>query len=228
MFEGVEDIFFDLDHTLWDFELNSALTFKKILVENEVDVEITSFLEVYRPINLSYWKVYRENRISKEDLRYNRLKETFDALGYEASDELIFILSERYINYLSTFGNLIPNARQVLEYLAPKYNLHIITNGFRETQRSKIRNSNIQHFFNEIIDSETAGVKKPHPQIFEAALKLADTSAKRSLMIGDNREADIMGAQALGMQALHFNFHNEPKHQLCRIINNLDEIKNLL
>ena len=228
MFRGINDIFFDLDHTLWDFERNSALTFKKILNENDVRIDITSFLEIYRPINLGYWKVYRENRISKEDLRYNRLKETFDALGYQASDELIDILSERYIECLSDFGHLIPNALEVLEYLAPKYNLHIITNGFEEAQKNKMRNSNIQHFFQKIIDSETAGVKKPHPQIFEVALDQAKTSANASLMIGDNLEADILGAQAMGMHVLHFNFHKEPQHQICRMINNLDEIKTLL
>ncbi|MEM9078529.1 MAG: YjjG family noncanonical pyrimidine nucleotidase [Bacteroidota bacterium] len=228
MFKNIQDVFFDLDHTLWDFERNSALTFQKILTENRVDIKLDSFLEVYRPINLRYWKVYRENRIGKEDLRYKRLKETFDALNYDASDELIDIISEQYIECLSTFGNLIPNAMQVLEYLAPKYNLHIITNGFREAQGSKLKNSNIRGFFKEIIDSETAGVKKPHPQIFEVALQRANTLARTSLMIGDNLEADIIGAQAIGMRALHFNFHQEPEHQLCRIINNLDEIKSLL
>ncbi|WP_435623259.1 YjjG family noncanonical pyrimidine nucleotidase [Flagellimonas sp.] len=228
MFKGISDIFFDLDHTLWDFEKNSALTFHKILVENEIEVDVPAFLEVYRPINLSYWKVYRENRIGKEDLRYRRLKETFDALDYEISDKMIDTLSESYISYLSTFGNLIPHARTVLEYLAPNYNLHIITNGFQETQKSKMVNSNIEHFFNEIIDSETAGVKKPHPHIFELALDRARTSAKMALMIGDNLEADIKGAQAIGMHTLHFNFHQEPEHQLCRIINNLDEIKSFL
>ena len=228
MFKGVQDIFFDLDHTLWDFERNSALTFQKILAENGVEVGLNSFLEVYRPINLAYWKVYRENRISKENLRYNRLKETFDALEYRVSDNLIDILSERYIECLSSFGHLIPNAMQILEYLAPKYNLHIITNGFREAQRKKIKNSNIQEFFKEIIDSETAGVKKPNPKIFQAALKCANTTAKTSLMIGDSLEADIMGAQAMGMQVLHFNFHKEPEHKLCKMINNLNEIKSLL
>ena len=228
MFKGVQDIFFDLYHTLWDFERNSALTFQKILAENGVEVGLNSFLEVYRPINLAYWKVYRENRISKENLRYNRLKETFDALEYRVSDNLIDILSERYIECLSSFGHLIPNAMQILEYLAPKYNLHIITNGFREAQRKKIKNSNIQEFFKEIIDSETAGVKKPNPKIFQAALKCANTTAKTSLMIGDSLEADIMGAQAMGMQVLHFNFHKEPEHKLCKMINNLNEIKSLL
>ena len=126
MFKEVRDIFFDLDHTLWDFERNSALTFQKILAENKVEVGLDPFLEVYRPINLAYWKVYRENRISKENLRYNRLKETFDALEYRVTDHLIDTLSERYIECLSSFGHLIPNAMQILEYLAPKYNLHII------------------------------------------------------------------------------------------------------
>ncbi|MEM9364191.1 MAG: YjjG family noncanonical pyrimidine nucleotidase [Bacteroidota bacterium] len=228
MFKGVRDIFFDLDHTLWDFERNSALTFQKIFAQNEVEVRLDSFLEVYRPINLAYWKVYRENRISKKDLRYKRLKETFDVLHYDVSDALIDVLSERYIECLSTFGNLIPNAMQVLEYLATKYNLHIITNGFREAQGRKLENSNIRGFFKEIIDSETAGVKKPHPQIFEVALQRANTSARTSLMIGDNLEADIIGAQAMGMQVLHFNFHKEPKHELCKMINNLNEIKSLL
>ncbi len=228
MFDEIKDVFFDLDHTLWDFERNSALTFQKILRETDIDVEIESFLEVYRPINLAYWKVYRENRISKEDLRYNRLKETFDALNHTVSDESIFLLSDRYIECLSTFGHLLPNAMEILDYLAPKYNLHIITNGFRETQREKMKNSKIQHFFKEIIDSETAGVKKPHPQIFEMALNRANASAKRSLMVGDNLEADIMGAQAMQMHAIHLNSHQEPIHQLCRIINNLDEIKSIL
>ena len=91
-----------------------------------------------------------------------------------------------------------------------------------------MKNSKIQHFFGEIIDSETAGVKKPHPHIFELALNRANASATTALMIGDNLEADIMGAQTIGMHTLHFNFHQEPEHQLCRIINNLDEIKSIL
>ena len=86
----------------------------------------------------------------------------------------------------------------------------------------------IDHFFQEIMDSETAGVKKPHPQIFDLALSSAGARPKNSLMIGDNLEADIMGAQAVEMQAIHFNVHGEPEHNLCQIINDLKEIKNIL
>lgn len=228
MYKEVTDIFFDLDHTLWDFEKNSALTFETILSKKEVEVDLHDFLDVYRPINLSYWKLYREEKISKEDLRYQRLRNTFDALNLSISDNIILQLAEEYIELLSSFGHLIPNAMEVLSYLRPKYRLHIITNGFKETQRKKIRNAHIDHFFQEIMDSETAGVKKPHPQIFDLALSSAGARPKNSLMIGDNLEADIMGAQAVEMQAIHFNVHGEPEHNLCQIINGLKEIKNIL
>lgn len=228
MYKEVTDIFFDLDHTLWDFEKNSALTFETILSKKEVEVDLHDFLDVYRPINLSYWKLYREEKISKEDLRYQRLRNTFDALNLSISDNIILQLAEEYIELLSSFGHLIPNAMEVLSYLRPKYRLHIITNGFKETQRKKIRNAHIDHFFQEIMDSETAGVKKPHPQIFDLALSSAGARPKNSLMIGDNLEADIMGAQAVEMQAIHFNVHGEPEHNLCQIINDLKEIKNIL
>nr|WP_297914871.1 YjjG family noncanonical pyrimidine nucleotidase [uncultured Allomuricauda sp.] len=228
MYKEVTDIFFDLDHTLWDFEKNSALTFEMILSKKEVEVDLHDFLDVYRPINLSYWKLYREEKISKEDLRYQRLRNTFDALNLSISDNIILQLAEEYIELLSSFGHLIPNAMEVLSYLRPKYRLHIITNGFKETQRKKIRNAHIDDFFQEIMDSETAGVKKPHPQIFDLALSSAGARPKNSLMIGDNLEADIMGAQAVEMQAIHFNVHGEPEHNLCQIINDLKEIKNIL
>ena len=139
MYKEVTDIFFDLDHTLWDFEKNSALTFEMILSKKEVEVDLHDFLDVYRPINLSYWKLYREEKISKEDLRYRRLRNTFDALNLSISDNIILQLAEEYIELLSSFGHLIPNAMEVLSYLRPKYRLHIITNGFKEIGRASCR-----------------------------------------------------------------------------------------
>ena len=226
--ENVTDIFFDLDHTLWDFEKNSALTFNKILNENGLDVVLDDFLKIYAPINLEYWKLYRENRVSKSELRYQRLKKSFDHIGLVVSDETIHILAHEYIQYLSTFTHLVPNTMEILDYLAPKYRLHIITNGFQEVQEKKLRKGNIHHYFVEVVDSETAGVKKPHPQIFEMALKKASVEPKKALMVGDNLEADIMGAISVGMKALHFNAHSESEHQVCTMINDLIEIKSIL
>jgi len=224
----VTDIFFDLDHTLWDFEKNSALTFAKILVDNKVKVDLDRFLEVYAPINFQMWALYRENRISKSDLRYQRLKQTFDALEVEISDDVIDVLAHDYIAHLSSFTHLLPNTVQTLEYLFPKYKLHIITNGFQEVQEKKLRGSSIDHYFQKIINSEMAGVKKPDPYIFELALEMAKARPQNSLMIGDNLEADILGAKAMGMQVLHYNFHKDSDHGECIMINDLIEIKNIL
>ncbi len=224
----VTDVFFDLDHTLWDFEKNSALTFAKILSKNEVNIELYDFLEVYVPNNLVFWKLFREEKITKVELRYQRLKSTFDKLGIEVNDDIINRLSDDYITHLSSFNHLFPNAIELLDYLNPKYKLHIITNGFNEVQNKKIKNSKIDHYFTHIIDSEMAGVKKPNPVIFNLALEKANVSAEQSLMIGDSLEADILGAQACGMQTIHFNAHNEKRHEFCDMITDLSEIKSYL
>lgn len=226
--QSISDIFFDLDHTLWDFERNSALTFQKIFHEAEIEVSLSKFLEVYVPLNLAFWKLYRENKINKTELRYQRLKTTFDSIGYEINDEVIDILSAAYITNLVAYNNLLPYTVEILNYLKPKYKLHIITNGFEEVQTRKLVNSKISGYFNQVINSEMAGVKKPNPEIFELALQKANARADRSLMVGDNIEADILGAKAVGFHALHFNAHNDPKHEHCVMIHNLREIKNYL
>ncbi|SEQ71786.1 putative hydrolase of the HAD superfamily [Hyunsoonleella jejuensis] len=202
---GITDIFFDLDHTLWDFEKNSALTFEKIFKLNNVEVDLNDFLEQYIPINFKYWKLYREERIKKEALRFARLNETFQALDISVQDSLIRQLSEDYIKHLSTFNFLIEDAIGVLRYLQSSYRLHIITNGFNEVQHKKMDRSNITHYFETITNSEIAGVKKPNPKIFNYALHLAQVKADQSIMIGDSFEADVQGALNIGMDAIFFN-----------------------
>ncbi|MFD2433603.1 YjjG family noncanonical pyrimidine nucleotidase [Mesonia maritima] len=197
---NITDIFFDLDHTLWDFERNSALAFEKILLKNEVDLNITDFLKIYVPLNESYWKLYREDKITKEDLRFKRISETFEALNYKSSTQLIEKLADDYILHLPDNNHLFEDAISTLDYLAEKYRLHIITNGFEEVQHLKMKNAQIDHYFETVTTSENAGVKKPHPIIFEKALKKANTENVKSVMIGDNLEADIEGAEKIGMK----------------------------
>ena len=167
------DVFFDLDHTLWDFDKNSALTFNKIFNHHRVNVPFDDFIKIYEPINLNYWKLYREEQIDKPSLRYGRLKDSFDMLNFKVEDELIHVLSEDYIKYLTTFNHLFDGALEILNYLNTNYKLHIITNGFEEAQYRKIKNSKIDHFFKTITNSEMVGVKKPNPLIFNHALELA-------------------------------------------------------
>lgn len=226
--DSITDIFFDLDHTLWDFERNSKLTFLKIFQDNSVETNLDDFLYYYVPLNLEYWKLYREERISKSDLRYQRLRRSFNALDYKIDDELINSLSDQYIEHLSSFNHLIPETVDILEYLRPKYRLHIITNGFEEIQEKKLKSANISRYFDQVVNSEMAGAKKPNPKIFQLALQMAKVSPHKSMMIGDNIEADILGAKAVGLNAIHFNAHDDPSHDHCKMIHKLGEIKSYL
>ena len=228
MNNGIKHVFFDLDHTLWDFDKNSGLTFKKIFELNNINIELGTFLEVYEPINLKYWKLYREERVSKPDLRYGRLKEAFDTLGVSVKDDMINHLSEAYIDYLTTFNHLFEGAIEILEYLQYKYHLHIITNGFEEAQERKMQNSKIRSYFKTVTNSEMVGVKKPNPKIFNYALNSAEANPNESIMIGDSLEADIAGAQKVGMRTIHFDYkdiHNGDGNvrvkQLKALINHL-------
>ena len=155
----IKSIFFDLDHTLWDFEKNSELSFKKIFTKYTITINFEKFIEAYIPINFKYWKLYRNGEISKEFLRYNRLKEVFNLFDYEIDDKIINNISHDYIEFLPENNKLMDGAIEILEYLKPKYRLFIITNGFREVQDKKLENSKIKHYFEAIYDSESVGVK---------------------------------------------------------------------
>lgn len=228
MYQHKKHLFFDLDHTLWDFDKNSALTFEKIFEINHIQVELEDFLEVYVPINLAYWKLYREEKIDKNSLRFARLKDAFDALGIQISTAQIYKLSEEYINSLSTFNHLFEGTIQILDYLQPNYTLHIITNGFKEVQHGKLNKSGIAHYFETVTNSELAGVKKPNPKIFKLALHMAKASKAESLMIGDNLEADILGAVNFGIDALCFNYHKDSIPRHIESIDKLVELKRYL
>ena len=223
-----KDIFFDLDHTLWDFDKNSKYTFKKIFNDNKININLDVFLTTYIPINNDYWKLYRENNISKDKLRYGRLIDTFKALEIDVSTKIIHKLSNEYIKYLSSYNFLINHTIPILKYLGSKYNLHIITNGFQEVQNLKLINSRIHNYFKTVTNSEMAGVKKPNQKIFQLAIKKANTDFKSSIMIGDNLEADIQGALNVGMDAILFNYHKISVPKGVISINKLYQLKDYL
>lgn len=228
MFQHKQHLFFDLDHTLWDFDKNSALTFKKIFELHNIAVKLEQFLDVYVPINLRYWKLYREEKIDKASLRFARLNDTFETLSYKVSRDLIDQLSDDYISYLSTFNHLFDGTLEILDYLNSKYSLHIITNGFKEVQHGKLNASGISKFFETVTNSEMVGVKKPNPIIFNHALKISKASVENSLMIGDNLEADILGAKNIGMDAICYNYHNDEIPDDILEIKHLSELKRYL
>ena len=226
---NIKHIFFDLDHTLWHFEKNSSLTFDFLLNKYNINVGLQSFLKIYMPINFSLWNLYRDDKITKEYLRHNRLKSTFEKLNINIKPSVIDNISDDYVKHLPDNNFLLKDAINVLDYLFKKYTLHIITNGFTEVQNTKIINSNLKKYFTCIIDSETVGVKKPHSKIFQYAYDISKaTNKNQCLMIGDNYEADVMGAINNGFKAIHLNSNNENLHKDSIIINDLISLKEIL
>ena len=224
----ITTIFFDLDHTIWDFEKNSEMTFAQIFDEENISLRLTDFISAYNPINHDCWRLYRNNQITHDELRDLRLVRTFEELDYDYSPKLLAVVNKKYIDYLSQFTHLFKDTFSLLDYLAGRYELHIITNGFDAVQRLKIERSKLSRYFHHIITAEKAGHKKPSPHIFKYALEVASKTATESLMVGDSLEADIQGALAVGMQAIHFNSHDEALHDECPIVDSLQALQQLL
>ena len=225
-------IFFDLDHTLWDFETNSRETLLEIIHEFRLaDMGITepeAFISTYQRINDALWEDYRKGLIERETLRNARfqiaLKE-FNIDNLELSQEI----GDYYIRESPLKKNLFPNAKETLNYLQEKYHLHIITNGFNEVQFIKLKESGLSKYFKQVITSEAAMSKKPEPKIFEYALTMSQAHVGECIMIGDSLEQDIIGARNFGMKQIYFNpnaiVHNEV---VSHEINSLEELKLLL
>lgn len=222
---NIQHVFFDLDHTLWDFDKNSALAFEKIFAEEEISICLEDFLAAYMPINEKYWKLYRENKITQQSLRTGRLQDCFKILKHTISPLLIHNLSTKYIEFLPSYNHLLEDTVEILEYLKPKYKLHIITNGFEQVQHHKLKNSRIENYFTTVTTSEEAGAKKPHSQIFKKAFFKSKALPVHSLMIGDNYEADIVGGLNAGMQTLYFDYYKKKVEHPTAQIQTLKELK---
>ncbi len=226
--QNIQHIFFDLDHTLWDFDTNSEKAFEVIFKDLFPELKVNDFLVHYIPINQACWQLYQVDKMTHETLRYQRLKQSFDALSIWVSDDQINYISEAYIELLPEFNHLFEHTHETLSYLQQRYELHIITNGFAQVQYKKMTRSNLLSYFATITNSEQAGAKKPNPIIFEHAIKVANAHKQKSIMVGDSLEADILGALDFGMQAIFFNPNQVQTHLDVVQITNLAELKKLL
>lgn len=224
----IKHIFFDLDHTLWDFDRNSDLAFEAIFKNFDIQINLGDFLRVYKPINREYWNKYEKNLVSKIELRRGRFAEAFSCFDITYSVSELDKLAEAYLDTLPKNNYLIKGAKDILESLTDLYDLHIITNGFDQVQKRKLINSGIANCFKTVTTSDSIGVKKPDALIFEYALKTAGAQPTNSLMIGDSYEADVLGAKATGMEAIFFNYHQDELPCDVLIITELKQLKNHL
>ncbi len=226
-------LFFDLDHTLWDFDRNSAESLTEIyhhfeLVNHGV-LSLGDFVRTFIEINTRLWNDFDQGRINHNYIREHRFRLAFEALGV-ANVPFGSDLGEEYLRLLPQKAHLLDGAVALLDYCANKdYQLHIVTNGFDSIQASKMQSSGIHHYFQQVVTNEKAQAKKPDARIFAYALQAADARPTESLMIGDNWEADIMGALRFGIDAAFYNpkkltFGQKPTYD----IQHLDELKSVL
>lgn len=207
-----KNLFFDLDHTIWDFEGNANETLKELYemynIAQYSNNTVNDFLSTYHKVNDKYWALYRQHKVKKEVLRSIRFTETFELMGMplNAVPENIWKV---YLDICPTKTRLMPGAIETLDYLNGKYNLHLITNGFAETQKRKLKHSGLEKFFDTLTISEEVGVQKPHPVIFKKALENAKSTLKTGQYVGDNPIADVLGGLNSDWKVYWYNPENK-------------------
>ena len=205
-------IFFDLDHTLWDFDANAMETLADVYKALDLQAaginDFDLFCKHYLNHNALLWDRYHHGYISADDLKWKRMWRTL--LEFKnGSEELARKMSGYFLDVLPTKQNLFPHTHEILSHLKEKqYKLHLITNGFEKTQWRKLDNSKLGHYFEEVITSEGSNSVKPNKEIFEYALRVTGAELKQSIMIGDNLDADIQGAINAGMDSIFVNHIN--------------------
>jgi len=208
-------LFFDLDHTLWDFEANSHQTLEELYHSMKLGQrgvhDFNLFHKNYLIHNDKLWDRYRNGYIKVDELRWKRMWLTL--LDFKIADEpLAREMGGHFLDLLPTRKTLFPYTFEILDYLAEKrYQLHLITNGFEKTQHSKLKYSGLDKYFIQVITSEGSNSLKPHKEIFDYAFKKTGASPEESIMIGDTIDVDILGAVNAGIDQVHVNhLTNEP------------------
>ena len=225
-------LFFDLDHTLWDFETNANETLATLFERHDLarhgTFGLADFNRVYNEVNHALWRLYQANKVTQQQLRSVRFVRTLAKLGVAEAD-VPPTLSAEFTDILPQKSAVFPHTHETLAYLHGKYTLHLITNGFEDVQHRKLASSNLARYFDQIITSEHTGCLKPDPRMFAHALQAAGATAPESLMIGDNLECDVLGAYNAGIDQVYFN-PDKRRHfaQVTHEISSLDELRNFL
>jgi putative hydrolase of the HAD superfamily len=223
--KGYKHIFFDLDQTLWDFKSNSREALTEIYHEFELGryySDPDQLNRLYHYHNNLLWESYRYGKLDKDTLRILRFKRALKDVNIE-DEELAGAIAGIYLELISAKTILFPFAMEILEYLIQKYPLYILTNGFRETQFNKLKNSGLLPYFKCIFTSETIGYSKPHPKIFRWAVSSVNALKRDCLMIGDDFDADILGAKRFGIDQVYFNpdheqYEGRPSYEISSLI----------
>lgn len=235
IFDGVETLYIDLDDTIWDFSANAKIALHYIYDKYNIAeycADYKQFSATYIAKNQELWEQYHHGNITREYLMSERFRFTFSEIGVEARDMQALAQSADH-DYLSCIGDLttlVDGAIELLQTLQQHYKINMLSNGFHAIQLRKLRGSNLEQYFDRIILSDDINVTKPQREIFEHALRVCDAKATTSIMIGDNYDADILGAHYAGWRTIHFNRSGVaiPNSVADLTVNQLSEISQLL
>jgi putative hydrolase of the HAD superfamily len=227
-----QHLFFDLDHTLWDYDRNVRESLSELFqIYSLQDVGIPTFEQFFNSfheVNFQLWDDYNLGKIDKQGLR----RERFPRIFYHAGGDPNAIpapFEEDFMHRTSSKPHLFPHSKEILDYLRKSYRVHLITNGFDESQAKKMRSSGLTDYFELVVTSETTGYKKPDPRIFHYALEQLNTVPSACLMIGDNPNSDILGAQRADIDQVYFNPEGKASPiQATYEIRHLQELEQLL
>lgn len=225
-------IFFDLDHTLWDFETNSCETLRELYATYKLNMcgvdECKKFEQQFKKVNVQLWDLYDRGLIDSQVIRKERFKQVLE--HFQIYDEKLCLdLSVEYLEKCPTKAGLIPHAMETLHYLSKKYPMTVVTNGLEEVQHVKLTSGNLHRFFQHVVTSQKAGHKKPSREIFEYAMRANRVTCDQVIMIGDNLLTDIGGAMNASIDTVFFN-PEEVAHtvNVKHEIRSLAELQNIL
>jgi putative hydrolase of the HAD superfamily len=224
-------LFFDLDRTLWDFEVNSHETFQELYVNFSLRMyfpDFYTFHQEFKVINDDLWEKYRQKQIEKEELSWKRFYLTLKQ--YRCDDKAFaHELGDYYVKQSPLKNKLFDGAIETLTVLKEDFKMFILTNGFEEVQFVKLKNSNLESYFDRVFTGEEIGVHKPASQFFEYVMNALSVKPENCLMIGDDFKTDIIGAQNCQIDQVYFNpqntkHNNKPTFE----IGNLKELQSIL
>jgi len=201
----ITTIFFDLDNTLFDHSKAEQRTLRALHGSLAAlrDLDLATFLKTYDEINTDLWRRMAKGEISGDELKPRRFQQTLEALGTTYPD--YGQLSRRYLSIYMQQICSMPYARDLLDALRSSYKLGILSNGFPDVQRQKLKNLDFTSYFHTTVFSGDVGAMKPSPEIFRAAEKLAGITRDEVLYVGDSHESDVLGAKGAGWPVVFFN-----------------------
>lgn len=229
------NIFIDLDDTIWDFTANSHVSLE--IMYRDLDIariypDYDAFSSAYYAKNSELWALYHHGKIEKDFLIIERYAHLLRTIGYNDIDNrLAQRMNEYYLDTLALQTQLVPYAIELLDYLTRRgYNLYILSNGFIEVQHKKLQSAGIEDYFERMVLSDEIGINKPDRRLFDYALEVTHSQAADTLMIGDNYDADILGAMQAGWGQIYFDRNHrgitaqEPQHT----VHSLKEVMDIL